>query len=118
MMGMNLEGIFLDLDGTLINSEKAFSECFINILCDKFKAQVTREDYKKYELDHNNMLIDYIRRTSNVLDNILDEEIMQLVYTNYVEYFKNVIKEPEAVSNFELISDLRKRGYVLALVTI
>ena len=112
-----IKAIFLDLDGTLINSEKAFSECFIDVLNNKYKANVTKEDYKKYELEQSAMLIDYVRRTSPVLENVSDKDIMSLVYNNYVEYFRNIIREREAISNFEIIRELKSQGYILALVT-
>ena len=112
-----IKGIFLDLDGTLINSEKAFSKCFIDVLNNRYNASVTKEDYKKYELEQNAMLINYIRSTSSILKNISDKDIMSLIYDNYIDYFIDIIKEKEAISNFEILRELKNQGYILALVT-
>ncbi len=112
-----LKGIFLDLDGTLINSEKAFSDCFIDVLNNKYNANVTSADYKKYELEQNAMLITHVRQTTNLLNSVSDEEIMSIVYNNYLNYFKKIIQEEEALTSFELLRELKKKGFVLSLVT-
>ena len=52
-----IKAILFDLDGTLINSEKAFCNSFIRILNDEYNAKITEEDYEKYELKENAMLL-------------------------------------------------------------
>ncbi len=112
-----LRGIFLDLDGTLINSEKAFCNCFLDVLNLEYGASVSKDDYRKYELEQNAQLISYVRSTSSVLDSVTDSEIMSMVYDRYVNYFREIIQEDEAKDNFELLRELKKKGYILSLVT-
>ena len=111
-----MKALLLDLDGTLINSEKAFSNCFVDILNNEFGASVTLHDYKKYELEKNALLIDYAKRSKMIRNDIPDKEIMSLVYEAYEEYFKEIIKEEEAIDNFRLIR-LMKDKYNLGLIT-
>jgi len=75
----NIKALLLDLDGTLINSEKAFCESFKNILKDNYGILITSEDYKKYELEQNAMLLKKLRETNLILKNITDEEIMKYI---------------------------------------
>ena len=111
-----MKALFLDLDGTLINSEKAFSNCFVDILNNEYGANVTLHDYKKYELEQNALLIEYAKKSNMISYNISDKEIMSLVYEAYEEYFKDIIKEAEAIDNFRLIK-LLKDKYYLGLIT-
>ena len=111
-----MKALFLDLDGTLINSEKAFSRCFVDVLNNIYHASVSLEDYKKYELEQNAMLIKYAKSIGMIDDSISDKEIMSRVYDGYEEYFREVIKEREAVDNFQVIRDLKKY-YILGLIT-
>ena len=53
----NFKALLLDLDGTLINSEKAFYESFKDILKNEYSIDITMEEYKKYELEQNAMLL-------------------------------------------------------------
>lgn len=113
----NTEALLLDLDGTLINSEKAFFESFKNILQNKFNINITKEDYKKYELEQNAMLLKMLRNTNEVLKNITDKEVMSLIYEDYEREFRKIILEEETKDNFKLLKDLKKLKLSLALVT-
>ena len=111
-----MKALLLDLDGTLINSEKAFSNCFVDVLNNEFGANVTLKDYKKYELEQNALLIEFAKKSNMISNDISDKEIMNLVYEAYEEYFKDIIKEREAKDNFRLIR-LLKNKYYLGLIT-
>ena len=52
-----LKTLLLDLDGTLINSEKAFFNSFKKVLKEKCDLAITMDDYKKYELEQNAKLL-------------------------------------------------------------
>ena len=111
-----MKGIFLDLDGTLINSEKAFSRCFIDVLNNQFGARLNLDDYRRYELEKNALLIKYAKEMGMINSDIDDKDIMNIVYNNYEDYFKEIIKEEEAVDNFRLIRELKDK-YLLGLIT-
>lgn len=111
-----MKAILLDLDGTLINSEKAFSNCFIDVLNNKYACNVTLADYKKYELENNALLIDYCKKNGMIDSSILDSDIMSIVYDKYEDYFREIIKEDEAKSNFSILRELKK-DYLLGLIT-
>ncbi len=111
-----MKAILLDLDGTLINSEKAFSNCFIDVLNNKYSCNVTLADYKKYELENNALLIDYCKKSGMIDSSILDSDIMSIVYDKYEDYFREIIKEDEARSNFSILRELKK-DYLLGLIT-
>ncbi len=117
MERFNYKALLLDLDGTLINSEKAFFSCFRDVLKDHYGVLITSEEYKKYELEQNALLIEMKRREYNSLRNVTDSEVMQHVYGSYEEYFKRIIREKIAKSNFELLKMLNEKGIRLSLVT-
>lgn len=70
-----LKTLLLDLDGTLINSEKAFFNSFKKVLKEKFDLTITMEDYKKYELEQNAKLL-FAFREKGIINNISDKDIM------------------------------------------
>jgi len=113
----DVKALLLDLDGTLINSEKAFFESFKNVLYDNFNISITMEDYKKYELEQNAMLLKQLRKNYSNIENISDNEIMSLIYRDYEKEFRKVIFEEESIENFTLLKELKKLKYKLALVT-
>lgn len=113
----NLKALLLDLDGTLINSEKAFFESFKNILKKHFGIVISKEDYKKYELEQNAMLLKKLRETNLSIKDISDKEIMSLIYNDYESEFRKIILEEEAIDNFNILKELKKLKLTLALVT-
>ena len=111
-----MKALFLDLDGTLINSEREFSRCFVDILNNDYHANVTLDDYRKYELEMDGKLISYVKKARMIDDGIDDNEIITRVRDSYEPYFRNVIKEEEAVDNFRLLREIKKL-YALGLIT-
>ncbi len=47
----NISALLFDLNGTLINVEKAFCNSFKTVLKKNYDIDITDENYKKYELD-------------------------------------------------------------------
>ena len=115
-MENKIEALLLDLDGTLINSEKAFFESLKEIL-ERFGITITKEEYKRYELEQNAMLLKVLRASCNNLDSVTDTEVMAQIYENYTDQFLKVIEESEAKDNFDLLTKLKLQGYILALVS-
>ena len=115
-MNEGIKALLLDLDGTLINSEKAFFESFKEILSN-YGINITKEEYKRYELEQNAMLLKTLRTMCSNLDNLTDKEIMSFIYDNYTSQFLKVIDEEEAKDNFRLLTMLKEKGYILALVS-
>lgn len=111
-----LKTLLLDLDGTLINSEKAFFNSFKKVLKEKFDLTITMEDYKKYELEQNAKLL-FAFREKGIINNISDKDIMNLIYEDYEHEFKKVILESESIDNFKMLKELKKLKLSLALVT-
>lgn len=112
-----VKALLLDLDGTLINSEKAFCDTFIDVFKTRYNIPVTVDEYKKLELEQNAMLIKQKKIENPSIKDIPDKEIINNVYESYYDYFKKVIKEYEALDNFRLIKELKKLKLRLALVT-
>ena len=112
-----VKALLLDLDGTLINSEKAFCDTFIDVFKNQYNISVTVDEYKRLELEQNTMLIKLKKIENPSIRDISDKEIMNNVYELYYDYFKKVIREDEAVDNFRLIKELKKLKLRLALVT-
>ena len=113
----NINALLLDLDGTLINSEKAFFNSFKSILKNNYDIDITKEDYKKYELEQNAMLLKTIREKNLSIKNISDKEIMKLIYNDYEKEFKKIILEKETIDNFNMLKELKKLKVTLGLVT-
>ena len=97
-----INALLLDLDGTLINSEKAFFQCFKNILYINFNISITKDDYRKYELEQNAMLLKKLREVNSNITNISDKEIMDLIYNDYEKEFIKVIMEEESIDNSQI----------------
>lgn len=114
---LNLKALLLDLDGTLINSEKAFFNSFKKILSDDYNIDITMDLYKKYELEQNAMLIKTLKCEHLAIKDVQEECVMRKIYDDYENSFKEVIKETEAKDNFKLLKEIKERGLRLALVT-
>ena len=112
-----IKALLLDLDGTLINSEKAFYEAFKMTLHNEYAVEITKEEYKKYELEQNAMLITHKKKEYPLLETINQNEIFQKIYENYMPYFEKVIQEKESADNFKIIKELKESGMIVALVT-
>lgn len=110
----NIKALLLDLDGTLINSERPFALAFIKVLSE-YGINVTLDDYKKYELDQNCMLLNM--PTDKGLLHKEHSSIMKKVYYEYEKSFPNVIKEADVKTNFKMLKSLKDNGYILALVS-
>ena len=86
--------LLLDLDGTLINSEKAFCKAFIDVLNNYYKITVSTEEYVRYELEQNTMLIKQKQKEFPKLRNISDKEIMEKGNNDY--HLNPLIDDDEA----------------------
>ena len=111
-----LKALLLDLDGTLINSEKAFFNSFKKVLKEKCDLRITMKDYKKYELEQNAKLLITFRE-KGLINNFCDKDIMNFIYNDYENEFKKIILEEEAIENFRLLKELKKLKLKIALVT-
>ncbi len=112
-----INALLLDLDGTLINSEKAFFNSFRRVLNDNYGISITMDDYKKYELEQNAMLLKVLRNNFSSIVDVSDAEIMSFVYKDYENSFRKVIVEEEAINNFKLLRELKQKSIYIALVT-
>ena len=113
----NIKALLLDLDGTLINSEKAFFEAYKDILLKEYSVVISKDEYKEYELEQNAKLLDFKRNEYQSIRNISDDTIYQKLYANYMPFFESVIREEEAKDNFNLIKEIKDSGLIVALVT-
>ena len=113
----SLKAIMLDLDGTLINSEKKFFESFRKVISERYSIDITLDEYESNELKMNANLINSLKEKGFIPKNHLEQDIMKLVYQEYEEKFKDLLSEKEVYLNFELLKILKKKGIKLALVT-
>ena len=102
-----IRSLLLDLDGTLINTEKAFAKCFVDVLNNNFDCDVTTLDYKLYELDQNTQLIPHLHSIGK-LKGINENDVMKIVLDMYRDYFIQAIEEDEAIDPNINIEELRK----------
>ncbi|MDD3341565.1 MAG: class IV adenylate cyclase [Bacilli bacterium] len=112
-----LTTIFLDLDGTLINSELAFFTSFKKILKEIYNVEITMQEYQQYELKQNAQLIPYLKNIGKISKEVSYEEIIQFVYNEYENRFQNLLLEPETILNFELLKRVKEKNIKLGLVT-
>lgn len=113
----NFKALLLDLDGTLINSEKAFYESFKDVLKNEYSIDITMEEYKKYELEQNAMLLNVLLDKKLIFGDNITNIIMQKIYDYYETKFLEVISEKEVKYNFELLKRIKNEDIILALVT-
>jgi putative hydrolase of the HAD superfamily len=109
--------LLLDLDGTLINSEKAFFESFRKILKKHYGVEISPDDYADNELRKNANLIKYLKETVRISKNVDADEIMPLVYKEYEKEFENIILEESAAVNFRILKQLKDKNIKLGLVS-
>ena len=112
-----LTTIFFDLDGTLIDSEKVFFESFKYVLKEYYNADITYEEYKENELNKDSNLLNILKNEGKLNSTDQDDKIMERVYNNYLQKFKEVIKDDEVYLNFELIKQIKKCGKKIGIVS-
>ncbi|MCL2327201.1 MAG: HAD-IA family hydrolase [Bacteroidetes bacterium] len=109
--------LFLDLDGTLINSENVFFESFRKILNKHYNIDISLKDYEDNELKQNANLINSLKSYGKILEDVKDADIMSLVYEEYKKDFENIISEEESITNFQILKQLKEKDIKLGLVT-
>lgn len=109
--------LLLDLDGTLINSEKAFFESFKKVLQTHYSVDISRKDYEENELKKNANLIISLKESGKISQDVKDADIMNLVYKEYEKEFDNVVVEESSVANFEILKQLKEKKMKLGLVS-
>src|SRR5574344_1278261 len=97
------EALLLDLDGTLINSEHEFFCCFKNVIYSKFGYEISLDEYVDNELNKNNNLINYLKEKLIIKKDIIEEDIMKLVYDLYEKRFINILENEDTAVNIELL---------------
>ena len=112
-----IKGILFDLDGTLINSEKAFFNSFKKVLKDIYGTSITESEYVSNELEKNANLIKYLKENNRLDASHEEKKIMENVYSEYEIQLENLLKEADVVTNFELIKKIKEKGISVSLVT-
>lgn len=112
-----VQALLLDLDGTLINSEKIFFDSFKKSIRDKYNYKITPEEYETNELNTDSNLIDYLKLMKIIPKKDKKNKIMEHVYLNYEEEFIKLISKDDAILNFELLRKIKEKNLKLALVT-
>lgn len=108
--------LFLDLDGTLINSEKYFFESIKSAL-NKYDYNLKKEEYIKLELEQNDKLFDMLKDKKVVPKELSKVEFMQDVYNIYSEKFLSVLQDKATLINFELLRQLKEKGIIIYLIS-
>lgn len=91
-----IECLMFDLDGTLIDSEKAFYNSFKDVLKKEYNVEITLKDYVENELNKDTMLIKELKKS---------------------EQFEKLITSIDSVINFELLKKIKENNIKLALIT-
>jgi putative hydrolase of the HAD superfamily len=113
----NITALLLDLDGTLINSEKAFYESYKEVLKKNYKINIDPKMYKSCELDKSATLLDTLRLSNNSILNISNNEIMDKVFSCYTIKFIKIITGDKVIKRFKILKKLKEKSYKMALVT-
>ena len=108
--------LFLDLDGTLINSEKYFFESIKEVV-NKYNYDLKKEEYIKLELEQNDKLFDMLKENKVVPKELSKAEFMKNVYDIYSEKFLSVLLDKETLINFELLRQLKEKGIIIYLIS-
>ncbi len=108
--------LLFDLDGTLINSEKIFYDCFKTILKDKYSISISEIDYHNHELNENNTLISKLISDNKI--KVVDEKVvMDSIYKLYNKKIDVIFKDYYTITIFNLLKELKLNNYTLGLVT-
>jgi len=112
-----IKAVLFDFDGTIIPSEELFYKSYQKISQEIFGINVKLEDYKKFELDQNNKLFDYLfkKKTDNK-SKISKEKFLKIVYREYEKKLKLIIDNDNVITNFKGIK-LLKSKYRLGIVS-
>lgn len=112
-----LKAILTDFDGTLVNTEKYFFESFKSVLEKDYGVQITYEEYKKYELDKNERLIEYLKEEGKLTKEYSKEDIMNAIYKKYEEKLQDTSINIEEMLNFKLLALLKKKNIKIGIVS-
>lgn len=113
----NFKAVCLDLDGTLINSEKVFFESYKKTLSELFGVKISKNDYKTHELEKNAHLLPYLKETGKIPSTVKTKEVMNIIYKNYEKNFISLLSSQEVLFTFSLLKQLKKKKIKVALVT-
>ncbi len=112
-----LKAILVDLDGTLINSEKLFFESYQTVLFKEYGIKISFSEYQEHELKQNAHLLEYLQENQKIPLNIKYENLMNKVYNEYEHKFITLFSSQDVFVNFTLLEQLKKKGIKIALVT-
>lgn len=112
-----LTTILCDLDGTLINSENIFFDAFKHTLKDMYSIDISFKEYEENELNRNSNLINKLKKENKIPNDVLEKDIMKIVYNNYLNKFKELIKNDYVYLNFALLKRIKEKGIRIGLVS-
>lgn len=113
----NLTCVFLDLDGTLINSENIFFESFKEVLKDRFDINIEFSEYEENELSKNSNMINYLKEKDKIPHFVEEESIMNEVYEKYSSRFNEILRDDTVYLNFKLLQKLKEKGLKIGIVS-
>ncbi|MEG2250238.1 MAG: HAD-IA family hydrolase [Bacilli bacterium] len=113
----NIECLMLDLDGTLIDSEKVFYTSFRDVLKNEYNIEININDYVENELNADTMLLKKLKESKKLSENIDDKEVMEKIYNDYKLKFEKLITSVDSIINFELLKKIKEKNIKLALIT-
>jgi predicted adenylyl cyclase CyaB len=111
-----LKVVMVDFDGTLAPSEILFYRAYRDAVASRYGYSITLEEYKEFELSESDGLFPHLQKVAEV-DPKDKATLMEDAYRRYDEYTSSLLTDDETMTNLAALSELRKTGVRLALVT-
>ncbi|MDE6435056.1 MAG: HAD-IA family hydrolase [Lachnospiraceae bacterium] len=114
---MGLKAILIDLDGTLIPSEKVFFDTWQYVCERDYKCSFSLEEYILNELKQDHMLLKFLKSIERLDSKVDEEKLMQRVYEEYEKNFVKMLNVHDSTPEFSILKELKTKGLKIALVT-
>lgn len=112
-----LQAILIDLDGTLIPSEKVFYDCWVYIAEKYYNCFFSIDEYIEHELRQDHQLIVYLKASGRLNENVDTRNMMNRVYKHYNSAFKKMLFSHDSSPELSVLQGLHNKGIRLGLVT-
>lgn len=112
-----LKAMLIDLDGTLIPSERVFYDSWVYISEKNYNCSFSIDEYVEHELRKDHKLIDYLKASGRLSESIDTNAMMNKVYKHYNSAFKKMLYNHDSSPELSVLHALHSKGIQLALVT-
>lgn len=112
-----LSALLVDLDGTLIPSEKVFFDTWLYVCEKDYHCLFTLEEYMDYELRQDHKLLDFLKLVGRLDSQVNEKDLMRKVYKNYRKTFQKMLYSHDSTPELQVLQELKTKGIKIALVT-